>query len=203
MPTFTQCDTGSLRFRLPRQKLLNHGERSWQTKLHAVAFVRSVTARASGLSTTRRPTRRYRKNVRTVSGRFKQGCSERANSMSALPLFDRVFDGTPAPTGKALTGAELRDAGIQQALDHLERVKAEYIETCLEKIKELKSGTLITSEDLRGLAGDPPLGCENSIAGILKRAASKKYGLIVHTGEDRPAKRPSIHSKNLAIWRRV
>lgn len=120
-----------------------------------------------------------------------------------LPLFEKVFDGTPAPTGPPLTGADLRDAGIQQALDHLERVKAEYIEACLEKIKELKSGTLITSEGLREFAGDPPLGCENSIAGILKRAASRKYGLIVHTGEDQPAKRPSVHSKNLAIWRRL
>lgn len=123
--------------------------------------------------------------------------------MSAHPLFDQVFSGTPVPTGKPLTGGDLRDAGIQQALDHLERVKAEYIETCLEKIRALRSGTLITSEDLRGLAGDPPVGCENSMAGILKRAASKKHGLIVNTGEDRPAKRPSIHAKNLTIWRRL
>lgn len=121
--------------------------------------------------------------------------------MSALPLFDQVFSGTPAPTGKPLTGKDLRDSGIQQALDHVERVKAEYVETCLEKIKELTSGTLLTSEDLRELAGDPPLGCENSIAGILKRAASKN--LIVNTGKEQTARRTTIHAKKLCIWKRI
>lgn len=124
--------------------------------------------------------------------------------MSApLPLFEKVFDGTPTPTGPPLTGADLRDAGIQQALEHLERVKKEYIDSCLYEIRQLSKGTTFTSETLREMAGEPPTGCENAIAGILKRAASKKYGLIVRTGEDRPAKRPSIHSKNLSIWRRV
>lgn len=121
--------------------------------------------------------------------------------MSALPLFDQVFSGTPAPTGKPLSGSDLRDSGIQQALDHVERVKAEYIETCLKKLEGLKPGALITSEDLRELAGDPPLGCENSIAGILKRAASKN--LIVNTGQEQTAKRTTIHAKKLCVWKRT
>lgn len=123
--------------------------------------------------------------------------------MTALPLFDQVFAGRAEPKGPPLTGADLRDSGIQQAVDHLERVKAGYIERCLRKIEELKPETVITSESLREMAGDPPIGCENSIAGILKRAASKKYRFIVNTGEEENAKRPTIHAKKLYRWRRV
>lgn len=122
--------------------------------------------------------------------------------MSApLPLFEKVFDGTPAPTGPPLTGADLRDAGIQQALDHLERVKKEYIDSCMYEIRQLGKGTTFTSETLREMAGEPPTGCENSIAGILKRAVSQ--GLIVNTGQEQTAKRTTIHAKKLCVWKRV
>jgi hypothetical protein len=117
------------------------------------------------------------------------------------PLFDRVFSGTPEQPGPPLTGEDLRDSGIQQALDHLERVKVGYIETCLREIRKLKVGAMLTSEDLRELAGAPPEGCENSIAGILKRAQS--LGLIANTGEERTAKRTTIHAKKLCVWRRI
>lgn len=117
-----------------------------------------------------------------------------------LPLFEQIFPDKPLAGHKPLSGADLRDAGIQQAWVHLERVKAEYIETCLQKIAELKTGALMTSEDLREMVGDPPTGCENAIAGIFKKAISRK--LIVKTGEERPAKRTSVHAKNLCIWRR-
>lgn len=121
--------------------------------------------------------------------------------MSTHPLFKQLFDGKPAPTGPPLTGADLRDSGIDQALAHLEKVKADYIDSCLYEIKQLSKGTTLTSEDLRQLAGDPPKGCENSIAGILKRA--KSQGLIIKTGQVQPAKRVTIHAKDLCIWRRV
>lgn len=119
----------------------------------------------------------------------------------SLPLFDRVFSGKPEPTGPPLTGADLRDAGIQQAMGHLERVKAEYIQLCLSKIEELKPETVITSESLREMAGEPPTGCENSIAGILKRASSRK--LIVNTGVEVNATRPTIHAKKICLWKRI
>lgn len=134
---------------------------------------------------------------------FRKGCYITGDNGVSLPLFEPLFAGAPEPTGLPLTGADLRDAGIQQALDHLEAVKAEYIELCLSKIEELKLETVITSESLRELAGEPPIGCENAIAGILKRAASKKYRLIVNTGQEENAKRPSIHAKKLYRWRRI
>jgi hypothetical protein len=121
--------------------------------------------------------------------------------MSTHPLFDKVFLGCPSPVSQPLTGEQLRDSGIQQAVDHLERVKAEYIDSCLYEIQQLSKGTTLTSEDLRELAGDPPIGCENAVAGILKRAQSR--GLITNTGEERPTKRSSVHAKRLCIWRRI
>lgn len=121
--------------------------------------------------------------------------------MSTHPLLDQLFSGAPAPTGPPLTGSDLRDSGIQQALSHLEKVKASYIDSCLYEIKQLSKGATLTSEDLRAKAGEPPVGCENSIAGILRRAQSQ--GLIVNTGQERPAKRTTIHAKGLRIWRRV
>jgi hypothetical protein len=117
------------------------------------------------------------------------------------PLFEPLFSGTPEPTGPPFTGADLRDSGIQQALEHLEKVKAEYIDSCLHEIQQLSKGATLTSEDLREMAGEPPTGCENSIAGILKRAQSR--GLIANTGEERPAKRVTVHAKGLRIWRRI
>lgn len=121
--------------------------------------------------------------------------------MSAMPLLDQLFAGDPAPTGPPLTGEDLRDSGIQQAINHLEKVKAGYIDSCLYEIRQLSKGTTLTSETLRELAGEPPTGCENSIAGILKRAVSQ--GLIVNTGEETTAKRVTIHAKKLCLWRRI
>lgn len=117
------------------------------------------------------------------------------------PLFEPLFSGTPEPTGPPLTGKDLRDSGIQQALDHLERLKADYIDSCLYEIRQLTKGTTLTSEDLRALAGDPPEGCENSVAGILKRAQSR--GLITNTGDERTAGRTTIHGKKLCVWKRI
>jgi hypothetical protein len=128
---------------------------------------------------------------------------ERSGALSSQPLFDLIFPDPPIVGHVPLSGSDLRDSGIQSALDHVLKIKSEYVASCLEKIAELKSGTTFTSEDLRDLAGAPPEGCENSIAGILKRAASAKYKLIVITSEERIAKRTTIHAKKLYVWRRL
>jgi hypothetical protein len=122
---------------------------------------------------------------------------------ASLPLFDQVFSGPPAPVRKPLTGRELRDSGIDSAYQHVLKVKAKYVDDCLAKIAALPSGSMFTSEDVRQMAGDPPLGCENSIAGILKRAAGKNHNLIVITKETRQGKRASLHAKDLSLWRRL
>jgi len=123
--------------------------------------------------------------------------------MSAHPLFDQLFD-KPLAGHVAPTGRELRDWQIEDALQRAIRVKNDYVEKCLEAIKSFPSGSLITSEDVRDKAGDPPSAIDKSImAGILKHAASKKHKLIKITGETRPAKRASVHAKALQIWVRL
>jgi hypothetical protein len=122
--------------------------------------------------------------------------------VSSHPLFDRCFAGTPAPQAKPLSGADLRDLGIADALERAEKVKAEYVQSCIEAIKEFPSGCLITSEDIREKAGDPPSSVDRSVmAGILRKAASRN--LIQITRETRPAKRVTVHAKHLACWRRM
>jgi hypothetical protein len=122
---------------------------------------------------------------------------------TSLPLFDQVFSGPPAPVRKPLTGPELRDSGIRSALDHVMKVKAEYVADCLKSIAALPSGTLITSETIRRMDGDPPLGCGNCIAGILRKAAGKNHKLIVITDQRVHAKRELLHAAELRIWRRL
>jgi hypothetical protein len=119
---------------------------------------------------------------------------------ASSPQLDLLFAGTPDRVPK-LSGRDLRDSGIESAFDHVLQVKAEYVVRCLAEITKLGSGTLFTSEALRDLAGEPPEGCENSMAGILKRAASQK--LIRNTGEERVAERVTIHAKKLCIWIRL
>lgn len=115
-----------------------------------------------------------------------------------------IFSGNAAPTGPSLSGRDLRDSGIEEAYQRALRVKRDYVEKCLSAIRSFPSGTLLTSEDIREKAGDPPSVLDKSVmAGILKNAASKEHGLIVITGGERAAKRPSVHSKNLSLWRRL
>lgn len=117
----------------------------------------------------------------------------------SMPLFDRLFAGTPAPTGPPLTGADLRDSGIESVLSH---TPEEYKVRFIEAVKSFPVGHLITTEDIRERAGDPPPETHyNCMGGLIRRAVSQK--LIEPTGKDRNAKRPSLHATKLAIWRRV
>lgn len=121
---------------------------------------------------------------------------------TALPLFESLFSGSPDPVGKPLTGRDLRDLGIEDALARAMRVKSDYVERCLSAIKEFPKGSLITSEDLREKAGDPPAEISpNCMAGILKKAASQ--GLIICTSQRVNAKRASLHAKELRCWLRI
>lgn len=123
--------------------------------------------------------------------------------MSSTPLFDRCFE--PGEISRSVSvGAALRDRGIEAALEKAERVKASYIEACLEAIKEFPKGAMITSEDVREKAGDPPSEINASVlAGIMTRAAGRKHALLMITGETRTAKRASVHAKKLSVWLRI
>lgn len=119
--------------------------------------------------------------------------------MSAHPLFDKVFSGKPEPKGPPLTGPQLRDSGIESVLSHTPN---DYKKRFIDAVKSFPVGSLLTSEDIRERAGDPPPETHyNAMGGLIRRAAGMK--LIVPTGKDRNAKRPTLHATKLAIWRRV
>lgn len=115
------------------------------------------------------------------------------------PLFDRVFAGTPEPTGPPLTGKDLRDSGIEAVLQHTpESYKQAFINT----IKDFPKGYCFTVEDVREKAGDPPKEVHyNCIGGLIRTAAG--MNLITRTVERRKAKRASLHASELAVWRRL
>lgn len=120
--------------------------------------------------------------------------------MSApLPLLDQLFAGDPAPTGKPLTGEELRDSGIESVLTHTPEW---YRDKFVEAVERFPRGHLFTVEDVRAVVGDPPEEVNpNCMGGLMRRAAGKK--LILRTTERRKAKRASLHASELAVWKRI
>lgn len=115
------------------------------------------------------------------------------------PLFDKVFSGTPEPTGPPLSGEELRDSGMDLVLAH---TPEEYKQMFIQVIKDFPAGLAFTVEDVRHFAGDPPKETHyNCMGALMRRAAGQK--LIVRTSERRKAKRASLHASELAVWRRV
>ena len=113
--------------------------------------------------------------------------------------FEHLF--LAKPSQPPLTGRELRDSGIQSALDHVEARKGEYVTQALSAIQCLPSDALLTAETIRDAIGDAPAGCENCFAGILKKAASMK--LIVITNSFTQAKRAQRHAGLIRQWRRI
>ncbi len=120
----------------------------------------------------------------------------------STPLFDLIIPEKPLAGHVAPTGRELRDFGIEDALQRAIRVKNDYVEKCLSAIKSFPGGAMITSEDVRDKAGDPPNEISpNCMAGILKKAAAQN--LIVITDSRVHAKRSSLHAAELRQWRKL
>lgn len=120
--------------------------------------------------------------------------------MSAnLPLFQELFSGSPEPSGPLLTGEELKASGMESVLEH---TPLEYKEKFIGTIEGFARGYCFTAEDVRALVGDPPEEVHyNCFGSLMRRAAMLK--LIVKTPERRKARRASLHSSELAVWRRV
>lgn len=119
----------------------------------------------------------------------------------SFPLFDQCFE--KGELNRSVNvGTVLRDRGIEDALARAERIKASYVASCLDAIKEFPKGARITSEDVRAKAGDVPREVNHSVlAGILKRAAAQ--GLIMITNDRVHAKRASLHASELRCWVRL
>ena len=119
--------------------------------------------------------------------------------MSTHPLFETIFEGKPEPAGPPLTGENLKLSGMESVLSH---TPEDYEKKFLDAVGSFAPGTEITVEDIRERAGNPPESVHyNCMGSLMRRAAVKK--LIVSTDRMRNAKRPSLHSSKLLIWRRV
>lgn len=106
---------------------------------------------------------------------------------TSLPLFEQVFAGDAAPTGPPLTGATLRDSGIESVLAHTpETYKSRFIEI----IKGFAKGHTFTVEEVRDRAGELPREIHCNAIGALMRHAAKK-NLIVLMNETRTSERSS------------
>jgi len=100
---------------------------------------------------------------------------------------------------RQLSGAELRDSGIQSVVQH---TPEEYKQKFVDAIKTFARGELITAEDVRRVAGNPPPEVHyNCFGGLMRRAASQ--GLIKWTPETETAKRPGMHATRLSLWVRL
>ena len=115
------------------------------------------------------------------------------------PLFEAIFSGTPDPQGPPLTGEDLKLSGMESVLSH---APEDYQKKFMEAVESFPRGALITIEDVRERAGDPPDSVHYNVMGpLMRRAAVRK--LIASTDRNRNAKRPSLHASKLLIWKRI
>lgn len=120
--------------------------------------------------------------------------------MSAHPLFDQVFSGTPAPTGKPLSGEDLKRSGMKSVYRHTPDWYRDAFRSAVEKFPR---GKTFTVEDVREVIGDPPTNevSSNCMGSLMSMVAKKK--LAQKTGYYVKAKRPCMNATDLACWVRI
>jgi hypothetical protein len=97
------------------------------------------------------------------------------------------------------TGEELKEEALTKVFN---KTPKWYQDKFIESVRSIAPGSLITVEDVRDRAGNPPIDVSpNCMGGLMARAA--KLGLITKTFERRKAKRKSLHASELAVWRRI
>jgi hypothetical protein len=121
-------------------------------------------------------------------------------TMSTHPLFDKVFSGPRAPSSTPLTGEELKESGMRSVFRH---TPDWYREAFRSAVETFPRGKTFTVEDVREIAGDPPVdevssSCMGSLMiMVAKMKLAKKTGYYVK------AKRPNMNATDLACWVRI
>lgn len=115
-----------------------------------------------------------------------------------LPLFERIFDGEPAPTGLPLTGEDLKRSGMESVKRH---IPVWYRDAFLNAVSSLPQGQIFTVEDIRAVVGDPPDVHYNAMGSLVLLMAQKK--LARKTGYYVKAKRPHMNATEIAQWERL
>jgi hypothetical protein len=119
--------------------------------------------------------------------------------MREHPLFEKIFEGAPAPTGPPLTGKDLKSSGMRSVLRHTPDWYRDAFRSAVEKFPH---GKTFTVEDVREVIGDPPDGVSpNCMGSLMLMIASKK--LAKKTGYYVKAKRPCMNATELACWVRI
>lgn len=101
------------------------------------------------------------------------------------------------------TGAQLRDDGMERAVEHADAVKPKWSDDAFEHLRRFaESLHTFTSEDVRevaerdGLAVPPD---SRAWGGVVIRAV--RAGIIVHNGDYRKARAPKVHCSIGSVWR--
>jgi hypothetical protein len=120
--------------------------------------------------------------------------------MSTYPLFDQVFSGSPAPSSSPLTGKELKESGMRSVFRH---TPDWYREAFRSAVEMFPRGKTFTVEDVREIAGDPPVDevSSNCMGSLMIMVAKMK--LAEKTGYYVKAKRPNMNATDLACWVRI
>lgn len=119
--------------------------------------------------------------------------------MSSLPLFDKVFSGSPAPTGKPLSGEDLKQSGMRSVFRHTPDWYRDAFKSAVEKFPQ---GKRFTVEDVREVVGDPPDVVSSNCMGPLMTMLARKR-LAKKTGWHVKAKRACMNATELAQWERL
>ena len=115
------------------------------------------------------------------------------------PLFDKVFEGKPEPTGPPLTGEDLKRSGMESVERHTPDWYRDAFAAAVEKFPR---GKTFTVEDVREIVGDPPKGTHyNAMGPLMSMLARRK--LAKTTGYFVNAKRVSMNATKLACWVRL
>ena len=111
---------------------------------------------------------------------------------------------------KVSTGAELRDAGIQQAVDHAEQVEPGWSDLAYQFVLEFVNEYAprmgieeFLTEDVRAWAHNEGLSRPPSArawGGVIRRAAIAKR---IRSNGTRQVKNPNAHCANATVWQIV
>lgn len=117
----------------------------------------------------------------------------------SLPLFEQVFAGEPEPSGKPLTGAELRDSGMASVLSH---TPEEFKERFAKRVEGFPRGYRFTIDrvidDLGGRPKDVhPCAIGGLAFGLVVR------GIMKRTGQTLKAERASLRRTDMPEWERL
>lgn len=116
-----------------------------------------------------------------------------------LPLFKEIFDGDAEPTGRPLTGAELRDSGMASVLSH---TPEEFKERFAKRVEGFPRGYRFTIDRVIDELGGRPADVHPCAIGGLAYGLVAR-GIMKRTGQILKAERASLRRTDMPEWERL